>query len=125
MPIPHLYSPQKYCEPIRLLHTSTQTTTTYNICPYKHVNKHVYLFMMEPDKYRKAIAISVSAFGYNQLKKEHEDVLNFIFGNDLYLLCYQQVLVKASATLVYQGVFSSKKSHRSAKRASKESLPNS
>ena len=44
------------------------------------MNKHAYLFMMELEKYRKAIAISVSALGYNQLKKEQDDiVLNFIF----------------------------------------------
>ena len=85
----HSYSSQIYCEPIRLPHTPTQTATTYNLRPYKHVNKHAYLFMiefmMELEKYRKAIASSVSALGYNKLKKEQEDVvLNFIVGNDVF-----------------------------------------
>ena len=40
--------------------------------------------MMELEKYRKAIAISVGALGYNQLEKGQEDILNFIFGNDLF-----------------------------------------
>ena len=44
---------------------------------------------MELEKYRKAIASSVSALGYNKLKKEQEDVvLNFIVGNDVFaVLC--------------------------------------
>ena len=85
----HSYSSQIYCEPIRLPHTPTQTTTTYNLRPYKHVNKHAYRFMMELEKYRKAIASSVSALGYNKLKKEQEDVvLNFMVGNDVFaVLC--------------------------------------
>ena len=43
---------------------------------------------MELEKYRKAIASSISALGYNKLKKEQEDVLNFIVGNDVFaVLC--------------------------------------
>ena len=86
MPIPHSYSSQKYCEPIRLPHTPTQNTTTYNLRPYEHMNKHANRFMMELEKYRKAIVISVSALGYNQLNKEQEDILNFIFGNDVFAM---------------------------------------
>ena len=49
------------------------------------MNKHAYRFMMKLKKYRKAIVISVSALGYNQLNKEQEkNVVNFIFGNDVF-----------------------------------------
>ena len=103
MPIPHSYSSQKYCEPIRLPHTPTQNTTTSNLHPYKHMNKHAYRFMMKLEKYRKAIAISVSALGYNQLNKEQERMFSILFLETMYLQCYQQVLVKVSATLAYLG----------------------
>ena len=77
--------------------------------------------VMEPDKYKKAIAISVSAFGYNQLKKEQEGiVLNFIFGcrSQFYLgsNVFAVVPTGFGKSLCYtclSQVFSSKKDHRS------------
>ena len=88
MLLPHSYSSQKYCKPIRLPHIPIQTAKAYNLHPYKHVNLHAYLFMMEPKKYRKAIAISVRALGYNQLKKKQEDIVLNLFLGTIYLLCY-------------------------------------
>ena len=126
MPIPHSYSSQIYCEPIRLPHTPTQTTTTYNLRPCKPVNKHAYLFMMELEKHRKAIAISVSALGYNQLKKvqEKDHVLNFNFGNDVFAV----LPTGFDESLCYTclpGVFSSKKDLQICRTCFEESLPNS
>ena len=46
----------------------------------------------------------MSTLGYRELKKEQEEIiLRFIFSNDVFLVCYQQVLVKVSVTLVYLG----------------------
>ena len=126
MPIPHLYSSQiYYCEPIKLPHTPTQTAITYNLSPYKHVNKHAYLFMMEPEKYRKAILISVSALGYNQLKNVQEDVvLNFNFRNYVFAV----LSTGFDESLCYTclpGVFSTKKDLQIYRMCFEESLPNS
>ena len=81
------------------------------------MNKHGYLFMMDFEKhYGKAIAISVSALGCNQLKKKGGRRCSL---ETLYLQCYQQVLVKVSATLVYLGSSPRKRTSRSVERASR------
>ena len=99
--------------------------TTYNLRSYKHVNKHAYLFMMDFEKYRKALAISFSALGYNQLKKEQEDlVLNFIFGNDVFAVL-PTGFGKCLCYTCLPGVFSSKKDLQICKTCFEESLPNS